>query len=148
MTPLNGGRRFWCALLAVIVAAGLLSRLVHTGFILMDKYLGDVLYAAMVYVLIRLSGRVSRVALWASVAMLAIECFQLTGIPAALFRSDNPAVRALARLLGTHFSVLDLMAYAVGIAGVAAVGRARRSRPDHPSTAPQTTAAARHPRQP
>lgn len=98
-----------------IVALGLLSRQLHTGHVLLDKYAGDALYAAMVYVLVRLSGR-TRVALWAAVLMLAIECFQLTGIPAALLRTESPLLRIVARLSGTQFSVLDLVAYALGIA--------------------------------
>jgi hypothetical protein len=121
--PVEGGRAFWWALLAAIVSAGLLSRAAHTGFRLFDKFLGDALYAAMVYVLFRLTGRIARVTLWAAVSMTAIEFFQLTQIPAGMLRSASPAVRILARLLGTEFSVLDLLAYAVGIASVAAVDR-------------------------
>ena len=41
-------------LLAAIVATGILSRVIHTGWIVFDKYLGDALYAAMVYLLISL----------------------------------------------------------------------------------------------
>ena len=96
----------------------------HTGFRVFDKYLGDALYAAMVYVLFRLTGRIARVAIWAAVAMTAIELFQLTRIPADMLRSPYPALRACARLLGTQFSVLDLLAYAVGIGCIAAVDRA------------------------
>jgi hypothetical protein len=124
MPPPAAARTFWWALLAAIIAAGLLSRMARTGFLLLDKYLGDALYAAMVYVLLRLTGRITRVALWAAVALAAIECFQLTRIPAAMFRSEYLAVRAFARLLGTEFSFLDLLAYAVGIASLAAVDRA------------------------
>jgi hypothetical protein len=115
----NWGRRWW-ALLAAIVVAGLGSRAVHTGFRLFDKYLGDALYAAMVYVLLRLTGRITRVALWAAVAMTAIELFQLTGVAAGMLGSANPAVRACARLMGTEFNVGDLAAYAAGIGVLAA----------------------------
>ena len=121
--------RFWALLLAAIIAAGLLSRMQHSGFRLLDKYAGDALYAAMVYILLRLSARVASVALWAALAMTAIECFQLTGIPAALFRSGNPWLRVCARLLGTDFSFLDLLAYAVGIAALALLDRLRTPRP-------------------
>ena len=55
MVQVEGGRGFWWGLLAVIVSAGLLSRLAHSGFRQFDKYLGDALYAAMVYVLFRLT---------------------------------------------------------------------------------------------
>ena len=125
MAQAEGGRGFWWGLLAVIVSAGILSRLVHTGCRLFDKYLGDALYAAMVYVLFRLTGRITRVALWAAVAMTAIEFFQLTRVPAGMLRSAYPAARACARLLGTEFSGLDLLAYAVGIACLAAIDRAQ-----------------------
>lgn len=124
----GGGREFWWVLLVVIVLAGLLSRATHTGFRLIDKYLGDALYAGMVYVLLRLSGRVERVALWAAAAMAAIECFQLTGIPAGLWRSGDPVLRVLARVLGTEFSGWDLLAYGVGILGMAGVGARRNYR--------------------
>ena len=123
MSQAAGGRRFRWGLLAAIVAAGLLSRVAHTGVRLFDKYLGDALYAAMVYVLFRLTG-IARVAVWAAVAMTAIEFFQLTGVPAHMLRSAHLAVRICARLLGTEFSVLDLLAYAVGIWCIAAFDRA------------------------
>ncbi|MEZ5398458.1 MAG: DUF2809 domain-containing protein [Bryobacteraceae bacterium] len=125
----RGGREFWWGALVAIVAAGLGSRTVQTGRVLFDKYLGDALYAAMVFVLLRLTGRVSGVALWAAGAMTAIECLQLTGIPAGMLHSEHAVVRVAARLLGTEFSVFDLVAYAVGIAGIAAVDRWRRIWP-------------------
>lgn len=121
----GSGRGFWWGLLAAIIAAGLLSRAAHTGLVLIDKYLGDALYAAMVYVLLRLTGRVQRVALWAAVTMAAIELFQLTGVPAAMYSSGHTALRVAGRLLGTEFSVLDLLAYAVGIGALAALCRRR-----------------------
>ena len=123
-SPVESRRGFWWGLLFVIISAGLLSRVAHTGFRLIDKYLGDALYAAMVYVLFRLSGRIARVTLWAAVAMTAIELFQLTRIPAGMLGSEHFGVRLVARLLGTEFSVLDLLAYAVGIGCVAAIDRA------------------------
>lgn len=124
----TGRRGFWWGLVAAIICTGLLSRAVHTGFRLVDKYLGDALYAAMVYVLFRLTRRIHRVALWTAVTMTAIEFFQLTRIPAGMLDSPNPVVRVCARLLGTEFSVLDLLAYAVGIACLAAINRMDRSK--------------------
>jgi Protein of unknown function (DUF2809) len=124
MSRLTAARGFWWMLLVAIVAAGLLSRVAHTGVRLLDKYLGDALYAAMVYVLFRLTGRIARVAVWAAVAMTAIELFQLTRVPAGMLHSGYPAVRVFARLLGTEFSPLDLLAYGVGIGCIAAVDRA------------------------
>jgi hypothetical protein len=119
MPRVRGERGFWWGLLAAIIAFGLLSRVTRTGLRIFDKYLGDALYAAMVYVLFRLTGRITRVWLWAAVAMIFIELFQLTGIPAAMFRSEYATMRLGGRLLGTEFSVLDLLAYAIGIACIA-----------------------------
>ena len=97
---------------------GVLSRIVHSGFVIIDKYLGDALYAAMVYVILRLLWRASPVAVGMSamIAMTFVELFQLTMIPAHMLASDHLLTRICARLLGTEFSFLDLLAYAVGIA--------------------------------
>src|SRR5690349_18389814 len=99
MSQAAGGRGFWWVLLTAIVVAGLLSRVVQTGFRVFDKYLGDALYAAMIYVLLRLTGRITRVAVWAAVAMTAIEFFQLTRLPAGMLQSRYVVARACARLL-------------------------------------------------
>jgi hypothetical protein len=128
MLKAGGGRGSWWVLLVVIVIAGLLSRVGHTGLRVVDKYLGDTLYAAMVYVLLRLTGRIAHVAVWAAVAMITIEFFQLTGVPAAMIRSEYLAVRVCARLIGTEFSVRDLLAYAVGIGCIAAFDRAEPAK--------------------
>jgi hypothetical protein len=108
-------RAFWGLCLAGIIATGILSRVVTTGFVIFDKYLGDALYAAMVYAALRLFQERRAAVVSASVAMVLIECFQLTLIPARLLGSDLWAVRLTARLMGTQFSFLDLLAYAVGI---------------------------------
>lgn len=101
---------------AGIIALGLLSRVVHTGFVIFDKYLGDALYAMMVYAILRLFLRAAQAGVWAMVLMTAIEVFQLTMIPAHLLGSERWVVRACARLMGVQFSWLDLLAYTVGIA--------------------------------
>ena len=95
---------------------GILSRAVQTGFLLWDKYLGDALYAAMVYEFVRLVWNPRHVTGWAMAAMIAIEAFQLTGIAKGMVATGTLPVRIAGRLLGTHFSVVDLCAYAVGIA--------------------------------
>jgi len=104
MAQVESARGFWCVLLAAIISVGLLSRMVHTGFRLFDKYLGDALYAAMVNALFRLTGRITRVTVWAAVTMTAIEFFQLTRVPAGMLRSKYLAVRACGRLLGTELA--------------------------------------------
>jgi hypothetical protein len=118
---------FWWGLLVAIIVSGVMSRVAQTGFRVLDKYLGDALYAAMIYVVLRLTKRISRVALWAGVVMTALEFFQLTGVPAAMLGSGYAVARVCARLLGTQFSTLDLLAYAAGIGFIAALDRLRGS---------------------
>ena len=107
----------WVACLAVVIATGLLSRKVHTGSVIIDKYLGDTLYAAMVYVILRLLWRAPAIAVGVSamIVMTLVELFQLTMIPAHMLASSHLISRLCARLIGTEFSFLDLLAYAVGI---------------------------------
>ena len=92
--------------------------MVQSGWILLDKYLGDALYACMIYVLVSLfwkAGRGKRAAA-AMAIVTAIELFQLTGIPADMYAHGNSAVRLAARLIGTEFSIRDIAAYAAGVA--------------------------------
>lgn len=118
MVRVSQSRRWWLSALAAIVVTGILSRVVRTGSILFDKYLGDALYAAMIYAIFRLFSTSRYVAVYSFAAVFAIELFQLTMIPARLFASEHLWVRLIARLLGTHFSWLDVLAYAAGIAGM------------------------------
>ena len=106
------------SLLACIVGTitvGILSRVIHTGLSVFDKYLGDVLYAAMVYGILRLLWSPAGSAVCAMVVMTFIELFQLTMIPARMLASEHPITRICARLMGAEFSFLDLLAYGVGI---------------------------------
>jgi len=107
----------WVFCLAGIIVIGVLSRIVHSGFVIIDKYLGDALYAAMVYVILRLLWRATAVAVGMSamITMTFVELFQLTMIPAHMLASDHLISRICARLMGTEFSFLDQLAYAVGI---------------------------------
>jgi hypothetical protein len=102
--------------LAAIIGLGIASRLVHTGWLLIDKYLGDALYASVIYVILWIAGIRHR-ALLALILNVAIELFQLTGIAAKMLTSGNLVERLLARILGTHFAWLDILAYAAGIGG-------------------------------
>ncbi len=110
-------RMHWLASLFVIIAAGIASRTVQTGWIVLDKYFGDALYAAMVYALLSLQWQTAplRKGIASMVFMTALELFQVTRIPAHLLTQDNFILRTIARLLGTEFSFLDLFAYATGI---------------------------------
>ena len=107
----------WILCLIGIITIGILSRVVHTGLVVFDKYLGDALYAAMIYVILRLLWRASAVAVAVSAmaVMTLVELFQLTMIPAHMLASEHLIARICARLMGTEFSFLDLLAYGVGI---------------------------------
>jgi hypothetical protein len=112
-------RTCWIFCLVGIIAVGILSRVVHTGLTVVDKYLGDALYAAMVYAILRIfwmAAESTRLAVSAMAIMAAIELFQLTMIPEHLLANEHVMVRICARLMGTEFSFLDLLTYAVGIA--------------------------------
>lgn len=110
-------RATWLVALVLIIALGLLSRIFPMGQPLWDKYLGDALYAAMVYSLLRLltKANATSVLTTSSAVMFTLETFQLTGIPASMFASPDIPIRLFARLLGTHFSLYDLLAYSVGL---------------------------------
>ncbi len=108
-------RASWVLCLMGIITMGILSRVVHTGLVVFDKYLGDALYAAMVYAIFQLLWRTAAVAVSAMVVMTVIELFQLTMIPARMLASEHLIARICARLMGTEFSFLDLLAYGVGI---------------------------------
>ena len=112
-----GSRSKWVLCLVAIIATGILSRVIHTGLVVFDKYLGDALYAAMVYVILYLIWKAPRllIAISTMIVMTAIEFFQLTMIPAHMLTSGHAIVRICARLIGTEFSFLDLLTYAVGI---------------------------------
>jgi hypothetical protein len=120
----------WGLLIIVVVLVGGASRLYQTGSILLDKYLGDGLYAVLFYLLLSLfweRGSPTQKAGVTSIAMVAIETFQLTGFPLQLRLSGNFILKAISIILGTSFSWLDLVAYAVGIAGIWAVERYGRT---------------------
>ena len=110
-------RANWLFALVIIIALGLLSRIFPLGYPLWDKYLGDALYAATVYALLRLltEANAASVLTTSSAIMVTIEAFQLTGMTALMLERPQPAVRIFARLLGTQFSFFDLLAYAVGL---------------------------------
>lgn len=117
----------------VTVAAGLSVRSVLGGDL--AKYAGDALYALLIFWLVLVVAPRTRAwvaAVVAFAASVAVELFQLTGVPAEL-----GAHSTLARLvLGTTFNAPDLPFYAVGAAlgwallpAVRSTGSARRRRP-------------------
>lgn len=113
--------------LGLVVGVGLASRLFPIGFIGWDKYLGDVLYAAVFYLGLSLvwpQGTIPAKMIIIGGYVTAIEFFQLTSLPAHLGRSDNLVVRLFAYgILGSRFSGWDLLAYGIGLAGVVGVER-------------------------
>jgi len=72
----------------------------------------------MIYAILRLFRRAATAAACAMVVMTVIELFQLTMIPAHMLTNEHWIVRMCARLMGTQFSFLDLLAYGVGIGGI------------------------------
>ena len=116
------------------VAAGLSVRSVLTGDV--AKYAGDALYALLIFWLVLVVAPRTRGWVAAVVACgfsVAVELFQLTGVPATL-----GAHSTLARLvLGTTFNAPDLPFYAVGAAAgwvlhhLAGRFAGRRSRTAH-----------------
>jgi hypothetical protein len=119
-------RLSWVFCIVGIIAMGILSRVVHTGLAIFDKYLGDALYAMMVYGISRLLWRSAASAVYAMIVMTAIELFQLTMIPAHMLASKHFMTRICARLMGVEFSFLDLFAYGVGIGFIYLVDSSRR----------------------
>ena len=102
----------------VVVLIGVASRVLHSGLTVVDKYLGDALYAVLVYILLgvaRPGMAPARKALVACALMAAIEAFQLTQVPAWMAKSGALALKLGAIILGTSFSWYDLLAYAFGI---------------------------------
>jgi hypothetical protein len=107
-----------------IVLAGVASRVLHSGIRLIDHDLGEALYAGLAYVLLGIVWpqlRPARKALITTGAMLVIEAFQITGVPARFAASGNTGLKLLAIVLGTTWSWRDLLGYAVGITVVALV---------------------------
>jgi Zn-dependent membrane protease YugP len=119
-------RLSWLCCIVGIIAMGILSRVIHTGIAVFDKYLGDALYAMMVYGILRLLSRAAASAVCAMVVMTAIELFQLTTIPAQMLASERMMTRICARLMGVEFSFLDLLAYGVGIGSIYLVDSSQR----------------------
>ena len=114
--------------LVLVIIVGIGSRLFHTGFLLFDKYLGDALYAVMVYLFVTIlwgEGSPPKKAILMIALMTGIETFQLTLIPLQFRASDHTILKVISILLGTTFSWLDLIAYLVGIAAIYIVEQKR-----------------------
>ena len=125
------GIRVLAALSALAcIALGLGLQLLDRSFAV--DALGSVLYVVLIgliLVLIRPTARSLVIAAIAFAVAASVELLQLTGVPGAIVE-----VVPLARLvLGSAFDPLDLVAYAIGAAGVAALHQSitrRRRRPE------------------
>lgn len=116
------------ALLPLVVAIGLAARFLLTGAV--ANFSGVALWSVLVYLLVVLAKPDVRppvaTAITAAIS-LAVELFQLTGVPLAL--ADVSVLFRLA--LGTHFDASDLPAYAAGslAAGLAHAAIQRKAQP-------------------
>ncbi len=118
-------RRFAILAFVASVLLGLASRkLGPTGFTLWDKSFGDADYAVMFgFLLLALRPTLPprAIGLDAFGICLALELFQLTGIP---LRAPQP----LRFLLGTSFAWHDVACYGIGAAAVAAIVQLKSKR--------------------
>jgi hypothetical protein len=118
---LSRRRVAYVSLLVVVSVIGIASRAFQTGYLLFDKYLGDVVYAFVFYLFLgALCDRWTpgRKAVLTLVFVLTVEVFQLTLIPLRLSLSNSFLLRFASILLGTQFGWRDIVAYLLGIAGV------------------------------
>ena len=103
-------RRLLACLVALTIALGGASRLFPLGNATWDKSFGDGAYAVMVFFMVAFvvpGARSIPLGVIAIASCVAIECFQLTGIPARL-------PRLLQLALGTRFAWHDIACYVVG----------------------------------
>lgn len=120
-SPRTVGRRRVAAAIAlvVIVAAGLVVHRVAPSAAATDVA-GDALYAVAVYtglVMLFASGRRAALGALAVVWCVAVELFQLTGVPVALAAAFPP----IALVLGTGFDARDLVVYPLAVVAVVAI---------------------------
>jgi len=111
----------------LVAAIGITSRVVWVGSLIWDKYVGDVVYAAVFYLVLSLiwaKGTTTVKIILTAAYVVAIEVFQLTQIPVRLNQSENLVIRVFAYVvLGSTFSWWDLLAYSIGIAGILLLDR-------------------------
>jgi hypothetical protein len=106
------------SLCLLVIVLGIASRMFPFESVILNKYLGDALYAILLYLIITIfAGNLNPLARGgiAFAGMIMIELFQLTQIPLTMSQSENIPARYISRLLGTVFSWHDILAYWVGI---------------------------------
>lgn len=108
----------------LVFSLGVVSRVAPINSILWDKYLGDALYAVMFYLCLAIvlpqQSLLTRT-IATIVFVICIECFQLTGIPLAMRRSESFVAKLVSIVLGTKFGWGDMLAYLVGILAIVGV---------------------------
>lgn len=114
-TPASGRRRIVALLLAVVtVIAGWVVARVLPDSVGTD-IAGDALYAVLIYLLVVMLAprlRPASVAVIAATFCVAVELFQLTGLPRVWAESFRP----IALVLGSGFDARDLVVYVVAVA--------------------------------
>lgn len=131
-------RRLALAIVALlVVTCGLTTHLLGSGHA--ADVVGDVLYAALIYILLAvLMPRRSPIvpAFIAAVWCIAVEMFQLTGLPEQWGIAFWPAML----VFGTVYSPIDIACYLAGILGVAlcdaAVAQVRKARAEYSEPRP------------
>jgi hypothetical protein len=119
--------------LAIVSAAGIASRVIYLGHPLLDKYLGDAVYAIFFYLLLGIIWQRWRPGTKVGLTLafvLAVEVFQLTSIPLQFSKGDSFCLRFASILLGTKFAGWDIVAYLVGIVGIYLLDRLYISKLD------------------
>ncbi|WP_166874312.1 DUF2809 domain-containing protein [Salinibacterium sp. ZJ450] len=119
----------------LVTAAGLLVHFTLAGAA--ADFTADALYAVLAYLVVALLAPRMPPAALAGIAYglcALIELGQLTGLPAALAVLFPPA----RLLLGTTFAPLDLLAYAVGVAGALLAERLLARRADREAVTHQS----------
>ncbi len=114
----------WCVdnkidivIIIIIIVVGLISRVVEFNSIILDKYLGDLLYAVMFFYIFKLLLSISTLylALLTFILMMIFELIQLTGVTVFLREQEFIGFKLLAFLIGSEFSFVDILVYALGL---------------------------------
>ncbi len=125
---MTAARRRYAAAFVVTIVVGVASRIFVTGLLVFDKYLGDALYAVAIYLVLAMAfpeRRPAERAALTTVAVLAVESFQLTGWPADWRADGSPVLRFISVVLGAKFGWWDIVAYLVGIGAITGIDRSR-----------------------
>lgn len=131
MTTAGRRRLIAAGLAAATVVAGLAVRFALRGGAASD-IAGDALYAVLVYLIVVFLAPRARPAAVAAVAgslCVAIELFQLTGLPVAWAATFPP----IALVLGSGFDARDIVVYLVAVAAAAFIDKSIVNRLNNPA---------------